>query len=71
MRPPQTLVFGDYRRPSIAERVFITLAAFGTVGWRASFAFRGLRRTWSKIALATVSPFLAWLLRSVLSYVYK
>lgn len=67
----KTLTFGDYRRPSIAERAAITLATFGAIAWKAVSLFRTRQRTWSKVAVAVVAPCLAWLVRSITSYFYK
>lgn len=67
----QTLTFGSYRRPRLTERAAITLAAFGTVGWKAFVMLRRTQRTWSRVGVAIVAPCLAWLLRSVMSFLYK
>ena len=67
----QTLTFGDYRRASLAERVSITLSTVGAVGWKASCIFRSMRRGWSKAGVVIVSPFVAWVLRSVIFYLYR
>lgn len=71
--PPkqQTLTFGDYRRPSLLERCVLALAAVGPVGWKAFSTFRKLRRTWAKVAVAVVAPAVAWVVRSVLGYLYR
>ncbi|CAM9245509.1 unnamed protein product [Scytosiphon promiscuus] len=67
----KTLTFGNYRRPSLLERCTIALAAVGLVGWKALFAFRRMRRTWSKVAVAVVAPGIAWILRSFIAYFYR
>ncbi|CAM9911781.1 unnamed protein product [Ectocarpus sp. 8 AP-2014] len=67
----ETLTFGDYRRPSLLEHCVLTLAAVGPVGWKAFSTFRKLRRTWAKVAVAVVVPAVAWVVRSVLGYLYR
>ncbi|CAM9340594.1 unnamed protein product, partial [Ectocarpus sp. 8 AP-2014] len=67
----EMLTFGDYRRPSLLEHCVLTLAAVGPVGWKAFSTFRKLRRTWAKVAVAVVVPAVAWVVRSVLGYLYR
>lgn len=64
-------MFGDYRKPSLAERAVITIAGVFPVAWQAVRMFRGMRRNWAKGTVVVVAPVLAWLLRSVLAYFYK
>ncbi|CAM9804811.1 unnamed protein product [Ascophyllum nodosum] len=67
----KTLTFGDYRRPTLVERASIVLPSLGVVGWRAALAFRRARQTWHKVAVVVVAPWLALLLKSVVSYLYR
>lgn len=67
----QTVTFGDYRRPSLVERAAITVAGVFPIAWGAVRVFRGMRRNWAKGVVAVVAPVLAWLMHTLLTYLYK